>query len=492
MSMKNNNEKIDARLVIVGGGGAGLAAAVAAAETGVKDIVVLEKNRVLGGNSKLAGAIFACESSIQKQENVWADRDEFFKIAMKWAHWDRVEPLVLRAFINKSGDTISWLQKKGLEINLGKSLYPNQLRVMHFATGAGAQVVKTLAKICETNGIKVLTGTGAKKIQRRANGDIIGVNALNDEGVEFQIKTKSIIIASGGFGGNKTLLKKHCPSYYDGMRLVGLPHTGDGILMAEEVEASIADDIPLLKEGPNPDSKENITLKFLVKEPGTIWVNKKGKRFIDETAGDSTFESGNAILRQPDRVMYTLIDSTIMQDWTENSVPIMIGNSPRGMLTRDGKSMPDLANDFKRYQEKFGVVKMSDSWKEIADWIGAEPSVLEKTIEKYNISCNRGYDEDFGKARKNLRPLNKPPYYAIRSATYFLDTLGGIKVNENMEVLDRKSEIIPGLYAAGVIADGFESETYCSDLLGSALGFALNSGRIAGENAYKFIQTDTR
>ena len=67
------------------------------------------------------------------------------------------------------------------------------------------------------------------------------------------------------------------------------------------------------------------------------------------------------------------------------------------------------------------------------------------------------------------------------------ETLGGIKVNEYMEILDTKENIIPGAYAAGVIADGFEPEDYCREVAGCAMGFAINSGRIAGESAAKYV-----
>jgi fumarate reductase flavoprotein subunit len=184
--------------------------------------------------------------------------------------------------------------------------------------------------------------------------------------------------------------------------------------------------------------------------------------------------------------MYTLLDSNIMQDWVKNGIPMMMGMTPKGVLIEDGKRMPGLEGEFKRYQEKPGVVKIADSWEEMAGWIGADPEVLRATIDKYNSFCDHGYDEEFAKERRYLRPLNKPPYYAIRGITNYLDTLGGMKVNEHMEVLDEQANILPGLYAAGVIADGFESETYCSELPGSAFGFALNSGRIAGENAARF------
>ena len=46
---------------------------------------------------------------------------------------------------------------------------------------------------------------------------------------------------------------------------------------------------------------------------------------------------------------------------------------------------------------------------------------------------------------------------------------------------------MPGLYAVGAGAGGWESDTYCLELSGSAFGFALNSGRIAGENAADYV-----
>jgi fumarate reductase flavoprotein subunit len=115
--------------------------------------------------------------------------------------------------------------------------------------------------------------------------------------------------------------------------------------------------------------------------------------------------------------------------------------------------------------------------------------VLKTTVARYNELCSRGYDEDFAKERRYLMPLNTPPYYAIKGVATILDTIGGIRINERMEVLDERNRVVPGLYAAGVVTSGWESEIYCSELSASAFGFAINSGRIAGENALRFAAT---
>ena len=73
----------------------------------------------------------------------------------------------------------------------------------------------------------------------------------------------------------------------------------------------------------------------------------------------------------------------------------------------------------------------------------------------------------------------------------FLGTIGGIKINHHMEVLDSEDNNIPGLYAAGIDTGGWQSRTYCRILAGSTLGFAINSGRIAAENAVNLLRLTT-
>jgi len=81
--------------------------------------------------------------------------------------------------------------------------------------------------------------------------------------------------------------------------------------------------------------------------------------------------------------------------------------------------------------------------------MGANPEVLKSTINEYNSACDRGRDEVFSKEVKYLLPLRTPPYYAMRCHPIFLTTIGGIKINYRMEVLNREDDPIRGLYAGG-------------------------------------------
>jgi fumarate reductase flavoprotein subunit len=455
-----------AELVVIGGGGAGLAAGAAAAESGTKGIIVLEKRGSLGGNTARATGLFACESPTQARNKIIADKDELFKRAMQWAHWSRVNPRIFRAFLNKSGDTIRWLEDKGLEFEV-IAFFPNQdPRVEHVATGKGAQVTGVLADTCRKLGVQIFLNSSGKNLLRGAKGNITGVIAEDGTGKELEIATRSVIISTGGFGGNTELLKKYCPLYYEGMPVRGFPLTGDGLLMAEEAGAAIDDFVTMIKEGPRIDLN-SWPLHGLERDPCTVWVNRKGERFADESLGAHPFEGVNAIIQQPDKACFTVIDTSVMKKMKEK--------------------IPDLEKNLKIEAGK-DRVKIADSLDDIARWIGAEPAVLNATIEEYNSFCEQGYDRIFAKDRRNLLPLLEAPYYAMKGMPTLLDTVGGIKINEHMEVLDSHEKPIPGFYAAGVATGGWESEAYCSDLSGSAFGYAINSGRIAGENASKYLE----
>jgi fumarate reductase flavoprotein subunit len=55
-------------------------------------------------------------------------------------------------------------------------------------------------------------------------------------------------------------------------------------------------------------------------------------------------------------------------------------------------------------------------------------------------------------------------------------------------VIDKKGDIIPGLYAGGYDAGGMYGDSYSiKDSSGLSSAFAINSGRIAGRNALKFL-----
>ena len=96
----------NADVVIIGSGG-GLAAAVAAAEKGVR-VVVLEKRKVFGGNTALARALMAAESPVQRRLRIDARKEDLFKTSMSFSHW-KINPEIIRALsINQAIPSGGW------------------------------------------------------------------------------------------------------------------------------------------------------------------------------------------------------------------------------------------------------------------------------------------------------------------------------------------------------------------------------------------------
>jgi len=500
--MASKNLKSD--LVIVGGGGAGLAAAIAAAESGCKSIMVLEKAGSATGSTGMAHDIFGAESPVQKRQGVDARKDDLFKIAMEWAHWTKINPRIVRAFIDKSGDTIGWLEKKGLSFELIQ-YFPNQVPlVRHSVKGHGNALMKTLRDNCQELGVKILTRTPGKKLLLDSKGRISGVVAESKEG-EFKIAARSIIITTAGYGNNKEMLKKYVPYYHDTITYDGPPsNTGDGIRMATEIGAAMAglgatnlhgpflkpksDSQTLKMDAAGPDgSPIRITLWFLAWEPEMLWVNKYGRRFVDEGYQLAFFAFGNAVALQPDGVTFTLFDNkTVKIIEKEGLIRPGAASHANWLPVSAATPLPGVERELQKQADK-GELKISSSWDEIAGWIGADPAVLRATIDEYNTFCDDRHDALFAKDRRYLLPVRIPPFYAIKGHIGLCDAYGGIRINEKMEALDIQDKPIPGLFAAGSTTGCWESGAYCYRLTGHLVGFALNSGRIAGENAVKYL-----
>lgn len=476
-SVKTSKFKsVQSQIIIIGGGGAGLAAALTAAEKGGR-VVVLEKRRILGGNTNLSYVMFGAETPFQKRMNIDVPRDFAFKLAMGYAHW-KTDPRIVRAFVDKSGDTIRWLEEKGIEFEHMPNFFPDHVpRSFQIVKGGGAVMTKILAKECKDLGVQFFYQTAAKKILTNKKREVTGVLAIGKE-KKVTIPGKSVIIATGGYAGNKSLMKKYCPTYSDDLVQFGAPiSVGDGLRMATGVGAA-TEGLGLIQLiGPRFATSSYIAA--IVVEPNTIWLNKRGERFVDESLSFHWPEAGNALARQPGKICYNVFDEKIKQIFMTEGVK-------RGWIKYPtGTKMTELDKEMRGQLSK-GEIKISDSWEEIAKWMGVAPQVLKSTIDEYNGFCDQRHDSTFAKDPKFLIPVRTPPFYALKCHQGFHTTVGGIKITQHMEVLDKHDDPIFGLYAAGSDTGGWEGDTYCLDLSGSTFAFAISSGRIAGENALRY------
>jgi fumarate reductase flavoprotein subunit len=489
-------------VVVIGAGGAGLAAAVSAAEKGA-NVIVLEKSHKAGGATVFAEGLVAAESPVQERLGIFVTTDELFKNHMYFNHWTLNARLV-RALLDISGDSIGWLEKKGVVFKIrqmgrpprtsDKKIPPSPLSelpaVFHVPEHWGSGVVHALQAACKELGVKVFYEARARQILKGRTDAVSGISVLS-KGKETIIKTKTVIIATGGYGANKRLIKKYCPFYDtrnferlmvkhshpgDRFRWVKKIHNGDGLMMAFDAGAASDGLGILLLNGPNFVAFNHAWM--LAMNASTLWVNKYGERFMQEGVGP--FQSDNGTMRQPDQTTYSLFDDAFKQEVVKAGFGFVSG----GLYSHDASKIDDdlkhaIAND---------TVKISPSWDKIARWIGAEPGTLKATIDEYNSFCDKGHDDLFAKNSMFLRPLRQPPFYACKSHPAFLVTIGGIKTNHCMEVLDKKDQPIKGLYAAGICTGGWSGPTYNMALAGAGCGFSTYGGRIAGQNAADYVE----
>ena len=313
-SNPSNEVMSTADLVVIGGGG-GLAAGVAAAEKGAK-VVILEKRKKTGGNVALATGLMAVESPVQSRMRIDVSREYLFDEAMKYSRWT-VNPRLVKAYLDKSGNTIGWLEDMGLRFEDVPYFFHNQgHRIYHIPKGIGARLAKVLLKRCEELGVQVLCETQATRITTGNDGQATGVVAIQ-KGAEIKIKAKSVLIATGGYSGNRDMLKQYYPYYTEGLKLYGLPSMGEGLQMAVEKGADTLGLGMILAMGPLFEG--SLYVHAVAVEGNAVWVNKNGERFIDEGYANLS-ETANALDRQPDSICYSLFDDTIKRGYIEDGL----------------------------------------------------------------------------------------------------------------------------------------------------------------------------
>ena len=475
-----------ADIVIIGAGASGMSAALAAAESGAKRVLVLEKMPFVGGTSNFAEGIFAVESDMQKKESIRITRDEAFHIIMDYSHW-RANPDLVRAFIDKSPNTITWLQNMGVKFIKPFAMWPNSPRTWHLLDGYGASMMRVLFDNAQRKGVEIATATVAKKIIRRPNGPVTGVVIERSGTPATEIKTKAVVIATGGYANNKEWIKKYT-GYDLGVNIFPIGNRGkmgEGIQMAWDVGAAQEGMgvLQFVEGGPGgPGVKMRSHINGAVPQPQFLWINKDGKRFADEGIGHNFTFHGNAHARQTDGIVFRIFDENIKKYMVEEGI-----DHGMGVQIPVGTKLVDLDADIKAAVAAGNPnIFVAQSLEELAAQMKVDPAVFKQTIAQYNSFCVNKHDDKYAKDPRYLIPIRTPKFYAFKCYPAFLGTIGGVKVNEKLEALDKENKSIPGLYVVGSDAGGMYGDSYDLFSAGGTMGFAVNSGRIAGENAAIF------
>ena len=344
-------------------------------------------------------------------------------------------------------------------------------------TCGGAGVIRLFLSLRDRN-IPVHTETSLQSLITE-DGKVIGAIA-QQKGKTIRIKArKGVILAAGGFEQNQAMREQYLPKPTNKQWSAGCKtNTGDAIRIAAEVGAKLG-----MMEGAwwcttkvipdRPYPFLGIINKSL---PGSIVVNKAGKRFSNESQNYMAFSLETFRKHSeenPCLPMYMVFDANFRK---HRSVWPAV--------------MPDFMLPKSYFDEGFMAVGKTP--EELANKLGIDAKGLRETIQRFNGFVETGIDEDFHrgdsaydryygdpKFQPNpcLGKLEKGPFTAVRLDAGDFGTQGGMVTNENAQVLDTNDQPIEGLYACGNCSMAV-LPTYPGP--GSTLGPAMTFGYIAG------------
>lgn len=450
-------------VVVIGAGGAGLIAAIEAKLNGA-NVTVIEKMAFPGGNTLISGAEYAApENWVQKKEGLKDSKDQFFNDTMKGGD-NESNPNLVRVLADNALDGAVWLKDYVNVVFEDRQMFFSGHSVKRSLVPNGASGVEVIGKLmtkAKELGIPVYLEMNAVELITEGNR-VVGVKALTSTETHNFMGKNGVIIASGGFGSNIEMRKKHDPRMDEKIlstNTTGI--TGDGIVMGEKVGAATTD-MEFIQTYPVCDP-ENGALLYTgdVRLAGSaILVNKEGKRFVEEL--DRRDVISFAITKQTGGVGYLFWDQAQL-DKTE--VAVHHKGEYEALLRR-------------------GILVKADTIDEAAKHFGIDAKELKTTVEKYNEYAKNGKDLEFNK-RGGLVAFTEGPYYILKNTPAIHHTMGGLVIDSKGRVLDKNGNPIEGLFAAGEVT----GDIHGKNRLGSnAITDITVFGKISGENAAKNLQ----
>ena len=359
----------------------------------------------------------------------------------------------LKGVLAMNGETIDFMTGN-LGLN-GKVSEANFAKVSFEGRGAG--LVAGLEKAALEKGVTIIKSTRATSIMMK-DGAAAGVQVADRNG-EYAILADKVIITTGGASGDQERMHKYIPALdtVDLYEKASVGNTGDGFNMLEEVGADIVQDLFVKASAPEFAEVFGFTISNKPSVANQLLVDAEGQRFVNECPNNQMMLTTDMILHLSP-AYYAIYDGVHITDELKVAFDAQIPS-----------------NDQK-------VVIWAATAKELASKLGMNPDAFAETFERYQQACEKGADEEFGKAADHLiaYDLTNGLYAAYQIPSSY-GTIGGCVTDLNSHVLDKEGNIIPNLFAAG------ETSTYklFGDYYvgGGSLGIYATTGRIAGLTA---------
>ncbi|MCQ2509057.1 MAG: FAD-binding protein [Lachnospiraceae bacterium] len=507
-------ETVDTEVLVVGCGSGGWITAMSAAEENCK-VLVVEMNETPTGIREDVGAInskYQLEAfkefpqfEISKMEAL----EEIVRYAGGYVDYDLV-----KVWINESGALVDWLsdlmEQTGdwtwtLEGGIGNEDDPGRDKA--YATGhsphktdAGNEkevtTNSTFQDYCDEHGVEWKLSTKLVKLELDDAGKCTGIIA-QDQTDEHYIRinaSKGVIMCTGSYAMNTEMMKALQPMTLE-MKInvpLGSKCDGSGIKamlwaggQMDPTHMSMmfnrASCLPTETAGYMTNGKW-----YWFGEQPFLKVNLNGERFCNES-GPYEFML-HSMYMQPYHTYCDIFDAN-NKKYTEQFDEVgccrlypfnngALSNMPYdyvwGSMTEGENSHLEM-----------GYLQQADTLEELAEKLNIPADTFVQTVNRYNELCAAGKDEDYGKEKHRLTPVDTPPYYGIRTGAWHLTTLDGVRINKNMQVLKEDGSPIDGLYATGDCSGGFFAQTYPNLMTGLACGRTMTFGRHAAKEVAK-------
>lgn len=463
----------DPDVIVIGGGFSGMNAALEASTNGAK-VMLIEKNSDLGGSIRYAGGTLSGAGTKMQEAAGIEDTEENFIADIERMGGGINVPELTAKHVSKAAAAVDWMDSLGADFGDRIPTQPGSYDAFgipreHRVSGKGQEMVAIVKPLLEekvNEGVlEILLNTEVKDIIIE-EGAVTGV--ILTDGTEY--RSKSVILATGGYGHNETMLH----DYNFENVLTDAPEfvTGDGYTFALKAGAVLnnMDYLPAYAGGV-PVSDTGFVHSVTANNtgyPNTIWVDAEGQRHMNEFENlDSQKKAFWA--SAPHNIVWMIFDQKVV----DNQEPI---------LKKD--------ENWKMFNEELAkgeVVFKADSAEELAKLINMDTAALQATIDAYNEGIETGTDP---MGRTDERTPIDSTLYAVKTIPYVMLTKGGPLMNTSAQTLDKDAQPIPGLFQCGELTGG-ANVGGGANIGGLANTSCIVWGKIAGINAANYALNGT-
>ena len=478
-NLRDSYEEYD--LVIIGGGLAGLTAAYESylKTNNTLKILLIEQMSSLGGNSKRAtSGINFLETDPQKTNKIDDNYHLFFNDTLKSGK-NLNDPHLLDTFSKGKKFLYDYYTNIfGVDIKLVGQLGGHSVARTHRPTDSkfviGFYLISKISKkILESSDIKIYyNSTVIKLLKNETNNKIYGLKYKKDNS-EYTIYCKAIILSSGGYGhdfGGHGLLNEYAPELMNFPSTNGDFSKGSGVKLGREIGADLVDmdKVQVHPTGFVDPKNRYVKDKFLAPEllrgVGGILVNENGDRFCNE-------------LGTRDYVTNKIKENCKKQDTDKI-------DQYECFLLMNEEMAVEFGNHFNYYKDFKGFILEHENFIEMSKSLNIDYKRIENTINMYNDAYDKKIVDKYNKTTFSHKfDLNKKIFSMVITPSVHY-TMGGLKINNRSEVIDKNGKPINGLFGAGEVTGGVHGG---NRLGGNSLAECGVFGRIAADSAVNYI-----